>query len=380
VKAANPFSGITVEMLAEKFASPTTTMHHWLRFNCNRPTRDIDVWLGGDADRIWADLEDPFTFGKRPIYVGVDIALKQDTSAVVAMQRRPDGKWHALCRIWVPTADRPIDVTDVMQHLRELHAAHGAESIAYDPRFFDVPAKMLTDEGLPMVEVPQSLDHMTPAYVQLYGAIMGGRITHDDDPPSPRRCSTASPATANGGSFSRRARAAARSTPRSPWPSPTTRCSATNPTSRRPTKSAGWWRYERQRQGLPDGPLDLGRAGRPAVPMVAVLFMLAWNYVAPTFAIPRSTTGTPSRCHVRPSPDHADARHPRRVGAVKRLRAVRLPAFDRDEALAIAGLAILAAGVALSHGIPAALIVVGVGLLAYAVLYSLLARPTEPTP
>src|SRR4029077_5406010 len=53
------------------------------------------------------------------------------------------------------------------------------EAIAFDPRFFDVPAKMLGDEGLPMVEIPQSLEHMTPAYVSLYHAIMRGQITHD---------------------------------------------------------------------------------------------------------------------------------------------------------------------------------------------------------
>src|SRR5207253_2353154 len=46
VKAANPFSGISVEMLREKRASPTMTVHHWLRFVCNRPTRDGDTWLG----------------------------------------------------------------------------------------------------------------------------------------------------------------------------------------------------------------------------------------------------------------------------------------------------------------------------------------------
>jgi hypothetical protein len=112
---------------------------------------------------------------------------------------------------------------------------------------------------------------------------------------------------------------------------------------------------------------------------VAVLFMLAWNYVAPTFAIPSLDYWHAFALlfvlrQIMPRTPSASGR------AVKRLRAVRLPAFDRDEALAIAGLAILAAGVALSHGIPAALIVVGVGLLAYAVLYSLLARPTEPTP
>ena len=176
VKAANPFHGITVDMLAEKRKSPTMTANHWLRFVCNRPTRDVECWLGPNAEAVWGEPE-PYTF-ENAVYVGVDIALKHDTSAVVAVSRRPDGRYHATCKIWTPTDERPVDVTDVMQHIRELP---NVESVAFDPRFFDVPAKMLEDEGLPMVEVPQSVDRMTTAVGFLYKAIMGGQITHEAD-------------------------------------------------------------------------------------------------------------------------------------------------------------------------------------------------------
>jgi len=182
VKGCNPFSGITVEGLAEKHASPTMTPHHWLRFVCNRPTRDVESWLGPNADAIWEGLTEPYTFDpKAPTWAGVDIGLKHDTSAVVLMQQRPDGRYHATCRIWVPIPDRPVDVTDVMQHLRAAAATYQLQAISYDNRFFDVPAKMLSDEGLPMFEVPQSVERMTAAYGSLYEGIMGGQITHEDD-------------------------------------------------------------------------------------------------------------------------------------------------------------------------------------------------------
>lgn len=182
VKSANPFSGITVEMLTEKHASPTMTRHHWLRFVCNRPTRDSDVWLGEDGDRLWGATEEPYELqaGART-WIGVDIALRRDTSAVVVMQQRPDGRYHAVCSIWVPTEDKPIDVTDIMQFLREAAGTYDVEAVSFDPRFFDVPAKMLEDEGLPMFEVPQSVEHMTAAYGSLYEAIQRERITHEDD-------------------------------------------------------------------------------------------------------------------------------------------------------------------------------------------------------
>lgn len=155
---------------------------HFRIFRLGQWFQGVDSWLGASGAVVWEGLTNPYEFtDDRPVYVGVDIALKSDTSAVVAMQRRDDGRWHALCRIWVPTRDEPVDVTDVMQHLRDLTTTYHVESIAYDTRFFDVPAKMLADEGLPMAEVPQSLEHMTPAYVTLYQAIMGGKLTHDGD-------------------------------------------------------------------------------------------------------------------------------------------------------------------------------------------------------
>lgn len=182
VKRANPFSGISVDMLAEKRASPTMTRHHWLRFVCNRPDRDDDVWLGPDGDRLWRDTEDPYVLAPSArTWIGLDLAIKRDTSAAVVMQRRPDGRYHARLRVWVPTEDRPIDLTDVMQYVRDQAKAYKVEAVSYDPRFFDVPAKMLADEGYPMAEVPQSVEHMSPAYGSLYEAIHRGQVTHEAD-------------------------------------------------------------------------------------------------------------------------------------------------------------------------------------------------------
>lgn len=182
VKRANPLKSISVGMLREKYDSPTMTMHHWMRFVCNRPTQDSDVWLGPDAVSIWKDLTDPWPFvDGAPTWVGVDVAIKRDTSAVVAIQQRDDLRFHSLCRIWAPGQDRPVDVTDVMHYIRGLAQKYEVRAISFDPRFFDVPAKMLDDEGLPMVEVAQSVEAMTRAIGGLYEAIQNGDITHDED-------------------------------------------------------------------------------------------------------------------------------------------------------------------------------------------------------
>jgi len=54
--------------------------------------------------------------------------------------------------------------------------------VSYDARFFDVPAKMLADEGLPMVEVPQAIERMTPILGSLFELIKRREIHHDGDP------------------------------------------------------------------------------------------------------------------------------------------------------------------------------------------------------
>jgi phage terminase large subunit-like protein len=182
VKAANPFSGITVPMLREKYASPTMTTHHWLRFVCNRPTRDDDCWLGPNALTLWAGLEAPFTFAPGdPTWLGVDVGIKRDSTAVVAVQRDETGEFHAATRLWIPGTDDPVDVTDVMEHIRELGRAYDVQAVSYDPRFFDVPAKMLADEGLPLIEVAQSVERMTTVCGSLLELIKSGRMHHTGD-------------------------------------------------------------------------------------------------------------------------------------------------------------------------------------------------------
>ena len=182
VKAANPFSGITVEMLTEKHASPTMTAHHWLRFVCNRPTRDDDSWLGPNAVTLWAALEEPYDFiDHAPTWVGVDVGIKRDSTAVVSVQRDERGHLHARTKLWVPGFDDPVDVTDVMEYIRELDRRYTLGAVSFDPRFFDVPATMLSDSGLPMLEVPQSVERMTVACGDLLALVKEGRVHHDRD-------------------------------------------------------------------------------------------------------------------------------------------------------------------------------------------------------
>jgi phage terminase large subunit-like protein len=142
-----------------------------------------DSWLGEDGRAVWDRLADP-TYSLipgAPTWVGIDVGLKRDSTAVVAVQYRDNATLHAECKIWMPAKDTPVDVTDVMAYLRDLSNNYKVGAISFDPRFFDVPAKMLYDDGLPMVEIPQSVERMTPIIGNLYEIILKEGLSHKGD-------------------------------------------------------------------------------------------------------------------------------------------------------------------------------------------------------
>lgn len=153
---------------------------HFRIFHLGQWIDGTDNWLGPDGRRVWDALIDPYEMvpGART-WVGVDIGLKRDSTAVVVAQKRPDGRLHATARIWLPRSDEAVDLGDIMRHLRELDDQYDIEAIAFDPRLFELPAQMLADEGIPMLEMPQSLERMSPAFGGLLEAIKRGELSHD---------------------------------------------------------------------------------------------------------------------------------------------------------------------------------------------------------
>jgi phage terminase large subunit-like protein len=152
-------------------------------FHLGQWVEGVESWLGDNGRATWRGLVDPYEFVPRTrTWVGIDVGLKQDSTAVVWAQRRPDGRLHVKCKIWLPAKDKVINVAEIMEFLRDLHRLYDVDSFAYDPRLFQLPAMYLTNEGLPMLEMNQSLERMCPAFAELLRAIKSDEITHDDDP------------------------------------------------------------------------------------------------------------------------------------------------------------------------------------------------------
>jgi phage terminase large subunit-like protein len=180
------------------------------RYRLNQWTQTEEAWIPyGVWDKCLSDLDlDP----SLPLYVGIDIALYIDSSAVTIAQRLPvEGAaggdedegvryvvrstvWenpyqpdHSLFESWRMNNNW---VMDLCRELREQFPVPACEiddeskpgpMFAYDPYRFRPEAETLTGEGLAMVEFPQNDSRMIPASQDFYEAIMKGQIAHDGD-------------------------------------------------------------------------------------------------------------------------------------------------------------------------------------------------------
>lgn len=188
---------IDLEDLVSLSKPGASTEFSFRRFRLNQWVRAAESWLPSGA---WEACEgEPDFDPDLPVWVGVDMALKHDSVAVVACQPQPhppddydaDGNVIAdsrqlfvQARIWLgPGAGgSTIDVVEVENHLRELHRVLDLQAVAYDPAYFVRSAQVLEDDGLPMLEHPQSSARMVPAAQSAYRVICTRRLVHPGMP------------------------------------------------------------------------------------------------------------------------------------------------------------------------------------------------------
>lgn len=149
------------------------------RYRLNQWVRSQESWLPVGA---WENMVGDATINTDDeCYVGIDMALKHDSIAIVIAQPQENGKVHVEAKIWHPDMEG-IDIAEVEQHLRMLHLKYEVREFAYDPAYFQRSAESLMDDGLPMVEFPQSSQRMIPACGNAYDMIAAGRLVHSGSP------------------------------------------------------------------------------------------------------------------------------------------------------------------------------------------------------
>jgi phage terminase large subunit-like protein len=163
---------------------PDYPPHEWIRYFANRW---VDVaensWLK-DHPAAWGDCRGRWTPDDgNPWVLAVDMALKHDSVAVDRVEALSDGRFAVTSKIWrAAEHDGRIPHDDVWAHIVARAKGLGFRGVVYDPRFFEVPARMLEDRGIVAVEFDQSPQRMAPACGLAFKLILNGQVVHNGDP------------------------------------------------------------------------------------------------------------------------------------------------------------------------------------------------------
>lgn len=155
--------------------SPGLTPNEYKRIHQNEWVSSIssfipmDVWdacVNPDMSPVMPGLD-------KPLFLGVDIGIKRDSTAIVGVywDKEANKMRLALHRIWQPTKTEPVDLERTIEaYILDIHRSFHIASVYYDPSQFVRSAQFLTGQGIPVREytqVPTNLTKMTQTLFEL---------------------------------------------------------------------------------------------------------------------------------------------------------------------------------------------------------------------
>lgn len=210
---ANPALGIAksyadMQRLAKKAQEQVAARNTFL-------TKHLNIWVS--SSEAWIDmlkwekcppLEHPDKLKEMPLWVGVDLSNKIDICAAVKLWLANNGDIHIDCRFWLPdgrlqtcssrmadlyrgwAAKGFLELTDgeVIDHelIKEEVAAwvqgENLREIAFDPWSATQFARSLSEDGYPLVEVPQTVKNLSEAMKMAEAYTYSGRLHHNNNP------------------------------------------------------------------------------------------------------------------------------------------------------------------------------------------------------
>jgi phage terminase large subunit-like protein len=182
VKAANPFSGITVESLTEKFASPTMTFAHWRRFVCNLATRAENAAIQ-EAEWHAAATTDQIPEGE-PIWVGLDVAWKWDTTAAVPLWfRDTEYRLFGPAKVLSPPRDgTSLNPDEVERALTDIHQRNPIHTVVMDmSRAEQLAAWIESEIGAAVIDRQQTNPLAVEDFDRFMEALRNGWLHHSGD-------------------------------------------------------------------------------------------------------------------------------------------------------------------------------------------------------
>ncbi len=190
VKRANPLRAITVPILREKRATPTMTLSHWRRFVCNLPTRNDAAaiteaeWYGAGPTAPGAVRTEHEIPAGVPIWLGLDVAWKWDTTAAVPFWMRDnEHRLFGPATILTPPRDGNSLHPDLIKRaLLDIHKRNPIHTVVMDTSgAMDIGSWIETDIGAVVFDRRQTNTLAVEDYDRFMGALRNGWLKHAGD-------------------------------------------------------------------------------------------------------------------------------------------------------------------------------------------------------
>ena len=198
---ANPSWGLILQQAFYDDIRSKRSEAEYRRYFLNQWTEAEDLW---EVATHWDELPGrPHLDELLPTFVAVDIGRRHDSSVVTWAQWNPErGGLQVRQKIWAnphphghsERAKWKVNVAEIENFMRELREQFpepamededeymvDGPAFLYDPHFFSRSAADLEDEGLHMVEVPQTDTRMVPASQRVFDLVKTGELVHDHD-------------------------------------------------------------------------------------------------------------------------------------------------------------------------------------------------------
>lgn len=147
------------------------------------------------------DRERPIVLAPGPLaYVGIDLAFRRDSSALVVVHRR--GRELAIAETLElrPKFGRPLKPSEVIEQFAALARRHGAGWVACDGHYLETAREFFAAAGLSVVVGPEGARGKAESYVHLRNVLGEGRLSMPNDPrlAAQLRAITSSPQSGGG--------------------------------------------------------------------------------------------------------------------------------------------------------------------------------------
>lgn len=187
-RAVNPASWIKTSDLKRQLADPGLGELEFRRLNLNQWTKTRTAWLPGTT---WQGLRSDARIPKgAAVYIGVDVGISHDSTAVSWAHRLEDGRIFLRVKVWSTNPDEQahehvdgnVQIDEIEAFIQRLARRFKVREIAYDPHFFVGSAQRLEKQGHTVVEYLQASRPMAEAYQLFYQLALEGKLAHNGDP------------------------------------------------------------------------------------------------------------------------------------------------------------------------------------------------------